>query len=52
MSADAIIKVMKERIPNDPYLKEVLNKLMDDGLSEEEALDLMITEWLANMGFA
>ena len=42
----AIIKEMKERIPEHPVLKKDLEKLMADGLSKDEALDIMILAWL------
>ena len=43
----AIIKGMKERIPKHPVLKEELEKLMiEHGMTEDEALNLMIYAWL------
>lgn len=42
----AVIKNMKERIPNHPVLKKEMEKLMADGLSQDEALDVMIHAWL------
>ena len=43
----AIIKGMKERIPKHPVLKEELEKLMiEEGMTEDEALNLMIYAWL------
>lgn len=41
----AVIAEMKKRIPKHP-LKKKLEELIDKGLSEEEALDVMITAWL------
>ena len=42
----AVISEMKKRIPKHPVLKQELDKLMEDGLSEDEALNLMIYAWL------
>ena len=42
----AVISEMKKRIPEHPVLKQELDKLMEDGLSEDEALNLMIYAWL------
>ena len=42
MLMDNIIKGMKERIPLNPILKKELDKMVADGLSEDEALDVMI----------
>lgn len=46
MLMDNIIKGMKEGIPLNPILKKELDKMVADGLSEEEALDVMILAWL------
>lgn len=42
----AVIKNMKERIPNHPVLKKEMEKLMADGLSQDEALNVLINAWL------
>lgn len=42
----AVIKNMKEKIPNHPVLKKEMEKLMADGLSQDEALNVMIIAWL------
>ena len=42
----AVIKNMKEKIPNHPVLKKEMEKLMTDGLSQDEALNVMINAWL------
>lgn len=42
----AVIKNMKEKIPNHPVLKKEMEKLMADGLSQDEALNVMINAWL------
>ena len=42
----AVISEMKKRIPEHPVLKQELDKLMEDGLSEDEALNIMIYVWL------
>ena len=41
-----IIEEMKERIPEHPVLKKDLEKLMAEGLSKDEALDVMVDAWL------
>lgn len=41
-----IIEEMKERIPKHPVLKKDLEKLMADGLSKDEALNIMVDAWL------
>jgi hypothetical protein len=46
MLMDNIIKGMKEGIPLNPILKNELDKMVADGLSEDEALDVMILAWL------
>lgn len=42
----AVIAEMKRRIPKHPVLKKHLEELINNGLSEEEALDVMIAAWL------
>lgn len=42
----AVLKEMKKRIPDHPELKKVLEALMNEGMSEEEALNIMIISWL------
>lgn len=44
-----IIEEMKERIPEHPVLKKELEKLIANGLSKDEALDVMIDAWLQEM---
>ena len=46
----AVIKIMKEKIPNHPVLKKEMEKLMADGVSQDEALDIMIGAWLGHIG--
>lgn len=41
-----ILEDMKKRIPNHPKLKKTFEDLVNRGMSEEEALDIMITSWL------
>ena len=41
-----IIKDMKERMKTHPVTKEYLDKMKEEGIPEEEALDLMIYAWL------
>lgn len=45
----AVIKEMKNRIPDDPRLKKELDELMADGFDENEAVDIMIYNWLKGM---
>ncbi len=46
----AVIRIMKEEIPNNPVLKKEMEKLMADGLSRDEALNIMIYAWLDSKG--
>lgn len=41
-----IFEEMRKQIPHHPTLKKELKKLMDDGLSKEDALNIMILAWL------
>lgn len=45
-----VIKNMKEKIPNHPVLKKEMEKLMADGLNQDEALNVMIEAWLYHIG--
>lgn len=45
MSEDIITK-MKEMMLNDPVIMKEMEKLMTDGLSQDEALDVLIYAWL------
>ena len=40
------IEEMRKRIPDHPYLKKILDELMDEGISEDEALSIMVYSWL------
>lgn len=42
----AVLSEMKKRIPEHPVLKQVLENLMKEGLSEDEALNIMMYVWL------
>lgn len=42
-----VFEEMKKRIPNHPKLKKVLEDLMNEGMLEEEALNIMIISWLS-----
>ena len=42
----AVIKNMKEKIPNHPVLKKEMEKLMTDGLSQDEALNVIVNAYL------
>ena len=44
----AVIKNMKEKIPNHPVLKKEMEKLMADGLSQDEAVNVLINAWLTS----
>lgn len=44
MSEDIITK-MKEMMLNDPVIMKEMEKLMTDGLSQDEALDVLIYAW-------
>ncbi len=41
---------IKERIKDNPSLKPTLNKMMDDGLSEDDAISVMVDVWAKNQG--
>ena len=40
---------MKEKIPHHPVLKKEMEKLMADGLNQDEALNIMIGAWLSHI---
>lgn len=48
MSKDIITK-MKEMMLDDPVIMKEIEKLMADGLSQDEALDIMIGAWLCHI---
>ena len=41
---------IKERIKNNPSLKPTLDKMMEDGLSEDDAISVMVDVWAKNQG--
>ena len=41
---------IKERIKNNPSLKPTLNKMMEDGLSEDDAISVMVDIWARSQG--
>jgi len=41
---------IKERIKDNPSLKPTLDKMMEDGLSEDDAISVMIDVWAKNQG--
>ena len=41
---------IKERIKNNPSLKPTLNKMMEDGLSEDDAISVMVDIWAKSQG--
>lgn len=47
MSEDIIIK-MKEMMLNNPVIMKEMEKLMTDGLSQDEALDVLIYAWASS----
>lgn len=47
MSEDIITK-MKEMMLNDPVIMKEMEKLMTDGLSQDEALDVLICAWVSS----
>ena len=49
MSED-IIAEMKEKMSKHPILQKEMEKLMADGLSQNEALNIMIEAWLYHIG--
>jgi len=47
MSEDIIIK-MKEMMLDNPVIMKEMEKLMTDGLSQDEALDVLIYAWASS----
>lgn len=47
MSEDIIIK-MKEKMLDDQVIMKEVEKLMTDGLSQDEALDVLIYAWASS----
>lgn len=47
MSEDIITK-MKEKMLDDPVVMKEIEKLMTDGLSQDEALDILIYAWASS----
>jgi len=41
---------IKERIKDNPSLKPTLDKMMEDGLSEDDAISVMVDVWAKNQG--
>ena len=46
MDMTNIIAEMKERLPNDPRTKPYFDKIIEDGYTEEQAKEIMITAWI------
>ena len=43
-------KDIKERIKNNPSLKPTLDKMVEDGLSEDDAISVMVDVWAKSQG--
>ena len=43
---EKLFKEMKPKMKEHPVLKKHLDKMIEDGLSEDEALNIMIDVWL------
>ena len=41
---------IKERIKNNPSLKPTLDKMVEDGLSEDDAISVMVDVWAKSQG--
>ncbi len=41
---------IKERIKNNPSLKPTLDKMVEDGLSEDDAISVMVDVWAKRQG--
>ena len=41
---------IKERIKDNPSLKPTLDKMMEDGLSEDDVISVMVDVWAKNQG--
>jgi regulator of replication initiation timing len=48
LSNRLLFEKMKEKIPNHPKLQRDLEYLTNEGMSREEALNMMIIAWLSN----
>ena len=46
--SENIITKMKEMMLNDPIIMKEAEKLMTDGLSQDEALDILIYAWASS----
>ena len=44
-----IIEKMKEQLPTDPRTKPYFDKIVADGFTEEQAVDIMIYAWIEGM---
>ena len=45
-----LLEEMKEGIKENKTTNALLNKMVSDGLSEEEAMNIMISVWIDKMG--
>lgn len=45
-----MIMEMKEKMSNHPILQKEMEKLMAEGFSQDEALNIMIGAWLCHIG--
>ena len=48
--SSSIVEDMKKSINQHPYLRNILEKMVADGLTEDEAVDIMIQVWLKKTG--
>ena len=46
MEKEKLFEEMKPKMKEHPVLKKHLDKMIEDGLSEDEALNIMIDVWL------
>ena len=49
LSMEEIITQMKERIPKDPRTKPYFDEIINDGFTEEQAKEIMISVWLSRI---
>lgn len=49
LEKDKLFENMKQKMKEHPFLKKHLDKMIEDGFTEEQAKDIMITAWLSKI---
>lgn len=47
---EQLIEDMKTGMKNHPYIKQRLDEMMADGLTEDEAMEIMFAAWITKRG--